>query len=47
MEMEKQKQYKMVIASIVYWFNRTAIGINVQLLNLHRYLFGQLQSVFV
>jgi len=29
MEVEKQEQYKMVITSIVYWFNRTAIGIGM------------------
>jgi len=40
--MEKQEQYKLVIASIVYRFDRTAIGIDVQLLNLHGYLFDQL-----
>ena len=45
--MEKQKQYKMVIASIVYWFNRMAIGIGMWLLNPCRYLFDWLQSLFV
>ena len=45
--MEKQKQYKMVIASIVNQFNRMAIGIDVQLLNPRGYLFDWLQSLFV
>jgi len=47
METEKQEQDKMVIVSIVYWFNRMAIGIGMQLLNLHGYLFDRLQSIFV
>jgi len=47
MEIEKQEQYKTVIASIVNRFNRMAIGIGAQLLNLCRYLFDRLQSLFV
>jgi len=45
--MEKQEQYKTVIASIVNQFNRTAIGIGAWLLNLRGYLFDQLQSLFI
>jgi len=45
--MEKQEQYKTVIVSIVYQFNRMAIGIGTWLLNLRRYLFDWLQSLFV
>jgi len=45
--MEKQEPYKTVIASIGYQFNRTVIGIGVQLLNLRGYLFDRLQSLFV
>jgi len=45
--MEKQEQYKTVIVSIVYRFNRMAIGIGARLLNPRGYLFDQLQSIFV
>jgi len=45
--MEKQEQYKTVIASIVNRFNRTAIGIGARLLNPRGYLFDRLQSLFV
>jgi len=45
--MEKQEQYKMVIASIVNQFNRMVIGIGARLLNPRGYLFDRLQSLFV
>ena len=45
--MEKQEQYKTVIASIVNQFNRMAIGIGARLLNPCGCLFDWLQSLFV